>query len=107
MLSGDDLPGLSAERFGMLKKMVPPTGVPARFSDESFSLGRMPLDGREMVAVFNWSDKLEVHTVPLAAKSRVTDYWTGVNMGVHERKYDVGSMPAHSARLFEIVPVGE
>jgi alpha-galactosidase len=103
LLSGDNLPSLSPARLEMLRKMTPPTGVPARFVDNSFTVGRMPLGKREMVALFNWGEEAATRSVPLQTKSRIKDYWTGADLGVHEREYSVKNMPPHSARLLEIM----
>ena len=43
LLSGDDLTKISAEKLAMLRKLQPPTGVAARFEDDSFRVGRIDL----------------------------------------------------------------
>jgi hypothetical protein len=44
ILSGDDLTKISTERLGMLKRLLPATGVAARFEDESMQVGMMELE---------------------------------------------------------------
>jgi alpha-galactosidase len=48
LLSGDDLTKISAEKLAMLRKLQPPTGVAARFDDDSFRIGRISLPDREV-----------------------------------------------------------
>ncbi len=105
LLSGDDLTRITPRRAEMLKKLVPPSGVCARFSDETFRMGVTELKGRRMVSVFNWSDAPVQRIIPLTGKSRLTDYWTGEDLGVHVGGYTLESLPPHSARLVEVKPV--
>jgi alpha-galactosidase len=104
LLSGDDLTRITPRRAEMLKKLVPPSGVCARFADETFSMGVTELKGRRMVSVFNWSDAPVQRTIPLTGKSRLTDYWTGETLGTHEKEFRIEVLPPHSARLIEIKP---
>lgn len=104
LLSGDDLTKVSPERLVVLKKLMPPTGKPAQFADDSFAEGAVKLDGRTMVAVFNWTDQPEKRRVPLVRKSHVKDYWSGEDLGIQEKAIDLGILPGRSARLLEIRP---
>jgi alpha-galactosidase len=102
VLSGDDLTQLSHEHLAVLKKLLPPTGVAARFEDGRFDIGHILLPGREMIALFNWGDQPADRTIHLGAKSEITDYWTGMDLGEHVGDYTIPKMPGHSARLLEI-----
>ena len=104
MLSGDDLPRLTPERLAMLRKLVPATGVPARFDDDTFRLGRVSLADKTMICVFNWTDAAQTTPVSLPKKAQVKDYWTGEDLGEHERALELKDMPAHSGRLLECTP---
>lgn len=104
LLSGDDLTRITARRAAMLKKLTPPSGMCARFEDESFSVGVTPLGKRQMVSVFNWSDAPVSRVIKLPGKSRLTDYWTSADLGVHAGEYRIDAMPPRSARLIEVQP---
>lgn len=105
LLSGDDLTRITPRRAEMLKKLVPPSGVCARFEDDAFTVGVTALRGREMVSLFNWGDTSVSRTLRLKRKSRLTDYWTGEVLGDFSGDYRVDSLPAHSARLIEVRPL--
>src|SRR4030095_10385393 len=57
ILSGDDLKKRSAERLGLLKKLLPPTGTSAQFEDASLQVGVVNLPDARVFCVFNWQDK--------------------------------------------------
>jgi alpha-galactosidase len=99
VLSGDDLTKISAERLAILRKLVPPTGLPAQFRDDSFRVGLVRLKGRTMVCLFNWEDCPQTLSVALDGPCRVRDYWTGEDLGRHEGLFEVRQLPPHSARL--------
>jgi hypothetical protein len=48
LLSGDDLTAITPAHLALLRKLSPPTGVPARFTDESFRVGELELSGRRL-----------------------------------------------------------
>ena len=107
VLSGDDLSTLPAERMAMLRKLLPPTGVPAMFEDEHLRIGTVTLPGKRMVCLFNWTDAPITLHVPLPREARVTDVWTGGPVGRTRAitTITVADMPAHSARLLECIDV--
>ena len=98
VLSGDDLTSIPEPRLAMLKKLVPPTGVPAVFSDDRLEVGIVPLWGKKLVCLFNWQDTPITLSTRLDRPYRVTDYWSGQSLG-QQRVITVADMPAHSARL--------
>lgn len=104
LLSGDDLTHITPRRTAMLKKLLPPSGVCARFEDEAFTVGTTRLRKRQLVSVFNWSDQPVDRVIKLSGKSRLTDYWSGEDLGLHSDEYRIEQMPAHSARLIEVRP---
>jgi len=104
LLSGDDLTRMPADRLAMLKKLVPPTGVPARFDDDSFEVGTIALDDRYVIALFNWNDQPKTLSVKLPRSCRINDYWTGQDLGRHEGMFQLKDMPKHSARLLVVRP---
>jgi len=102
VLSGDDLTKIPANRLAMLRKLLPPTGVPAVFEDDSLRVGVVKLRDRRMVCVFNWGGEPEAMRVRLAGKRRVTDYWSGEDLGEHEGAYVV-NVAGRSARLLSVI----
>ena len=104
LLSGDDLTKITTRRTQMLKKLTPPTGVCAQFDNENFEIGVSRLKGRDMVSVFNWSDQPVDRVIKLARPSRLTDWWTGEDLGLHTGNYRISGLPGRSARLIEVKP---
>ena len=105
LLSGDDLTRITPRRAQMLKKLVHPSGVCARFEDEDFTIGVTALPGHDMISVFNWSDNPVTRVVNLQRKSQLTDYWTGEGMGTHSGEFRIEGLPPRSARLIKVRPV--
>ena len=99
LLSGDDLTKISAEKLAMLRKLQPPSGVAARFEDDSFRVGRVRIGKREIVSVLNWTNAPQTVSVRLQRRSRLTDFWTDADLGVHSGALEIKDMPAHSGRL--------
>src|SRR6185503_10451270 len=99
LLSGDDLTKISAEKLAMLRKLQPPTGVAARFEDDSFRIGRVPLGKREVVTVLNWDDAAQDVSIRLKRRCRITDFWSDAALGIHSGIFDIRNMPARSGRL--------
>ena len=82
------------------------TGVAARFEDDSLRVGVIPGSDRSTrstwrVAVFNWDDTPQRVDVPLPGPARITDLWSGADLGRHDGRYTIDDMPPHSARLLE------
>ena len=102
LLSGDDLTAMPAPRMATLKKLLPPTGVPAIFQDQNLRVGIVPLPATRMVCLFNWEDVPMTLSARLPRRLSVTDFWSGAPMGRHD-VITIADMPAHSARLLECV----
>jgi alpha-galactosidase len=100
LLSGDDLTKISAEKLSMLRKLQPPSGVAARFEDDSLRVGRMPVGKREIVSVLNWDDTPQNISIQLKRRCRITDFWTGAASGTHAGAFEINDMPVRSGRLF-------
>jgi len=99
ILSGDDLTRISEEKLKMLRKLQPPTGVAARFDDDTFRVGRIDLwRKRQVVSVLNWEDTPQTISVRLDRPKQITDFWTDAPLGTHTDQITV-EMPARSGRL--------
>lgn len=99
LLSGDDLTKIGMEKLLMLRKLQPPSGVAARFEDDSFRVGRMPVGKREIVSVLNWDGTPQNVVVQLKRRCRITDFWTNTSLGAHSTTFEIKDMPGRSGRL--------
>jgi alpha-galactosidase len=99
ILSGDDLTKISAERLTMLRKLQPPTGVAARFADDSFRVGSIKFPDREVFCLFNWENSAQKTSFHLSRARNVTDFWSGENLGRNVGEFSINQMAPHSARL--------
>lgn len=104
LLSGDNLPTLTPERLGMLRKLLPPTRCAARFADESLKTGRTVLPDREYIYLFNWGDQPEDRVFTVNQRVTLMDYWSGEPLGVCNDEYRVKALPPHTARLLVARP---
>ncbi len=102
VLSGDDLTAIPEPRLSMLRKLLPPTGVPAVFEDETLRIGTVTLPGKRMLCLFNFGDTPQTLFAKLPRASRVVDFWTGESLGRIET-VTLTATPPHSARLLECV----
>ena len=101
VLSGDDLTQISPARLAMLKKLIPPTGVAAEFNDSSLQTGLIRFPHATMACLFNWEDQPATVSVRLPNSGRLTDFWTGEDLGRSDGVFTAQNMPPHSARLIE------
>jgi alpha-galactosidase len=99
ILSGDDLTNISPKRLTMLKKLLPPAGVAAKFTDDTMQVGEIKLPNARMVCLFNWGNTPQTLSFALPAPCEITDYWSDESLGRHKIVFIIKDMPAHSARL--------
>src|SRR5207247_8430745 len=99
ILSGDDLTKIPPARLAMLKKLLPPTATAADFQDESLRVGVVKHGGKQMYCLFNWGDTKQTLAVELPRPARVTDFWSGADLGKRQGTLQIPDMPPHSARL--------
>ena len=105
MLAGDDLATLPRDKMPIVRALSRPTGVAAAFNDLTLSVGAVALaNGVTRFALFNWSDAPCERSVVFAGKCRVSDAWTGEDLGVHDGGFTMRAIAAHDARLIEVVP---
>ena len=101
VLSGDDLTTIPPARAAMLRKLLPPTGLPAEFEDGTLRIGVVQLPNARMVCLFNWNDAPQTLSVKLPRPSTIADFWTGASLGRHEGALPVQMAP-RTARLLRI-----
>ncbi len=99
VLSGDDLTKIPPDRLAILQELLPPTGIPAEFQDDSLQTGFIKLRDRLMICVFNWADAAKTVSFQLPKSSAIRDYWSGADLGRHSGIFEIKDMPLHSARL--------
>jgi alpha-galactosidase len=98
MLSGDDLTTIAPARLEMLRKLQPPTGVAARFEDQTVSVGRMDLPGRTAYCLLNFKDERDKLRFRLDGRHKVQDLWTGEDRGTLEGEV-VTELPGHAGTV--------
>jgi len=101
VLSGDDLTRIPTPRAAMLRKLVPPTGAAATFTDDTLRVGVVTLAESRMMCLFNWEDRLDAVSFDLPRPSTVVDFWTGEALGRREGKMTIELLP-RSARLLKV-----
>jgi len=101
VLSGDDLTTIAPARLKMLRKLLPPAGVAARFKDDSLRIGWMQLPEVRMACAFNWNDQPQTLALQLPGHCSLTDFWSGHDLGMHSGEFLLNDTPAHSARLLK------
>jgi alpha-galactosidase len=106
ILSSDDLPSLPPERADLLARVAHPTGVSIRFTDDRFETGEIRLPSGPIFAIFNRSDEPAVRSIRLPDRpTRLTDYLTDEDLGVHISEYTEPSFPPHFGRLITAQPI--
>jgi alpha-galactosidase len=107
LLSGDDLTKITPERLALLRKLERPTGQAAEFTDHTLSVGLVRLKERTVLCLLNWKDGPQTLSVRLPGPCRVTDFWTGKELGRREGTLEVPNIPGHAGRLLLCVPISE
>ncbi len=107
VLTGDKIETLKEEQLAVLRKLIPPTGRSARFENMNYEIGVTDLGERQYHYALNWGNEPVDRVVHLKQRSRLTDYWTGDDLGVHEGDYTIKNLPKQSATLLLAKPVAE
>jgi len=104
LLSGDDLTKIDSAKLEMLRRLQPPTGVAARFEDDSFQVGYIELGQKQIVCLLNWSDHLQSISFDLRRPSRITELWNNASMDASVRTVILKDVPARSGRVLICEP---
>jgi len=99
VLSGDDLTKISPQRQEILRRLLPPTGIAAEFEHEALQVGFIRQPDKLIICLFNWDDAPATVSFPLKEPSRITDYWSGTDLGRHNGSFAFTDLPGRSARL--------
>lgn len=105
VVSGDHLNTMSDHNVAVLKKMLPPAGKAARFDDASCQIGRIRLEDRDMICIFNREDYAVDVDVRLDGSYRIYDFWSEEELGVHRHQFRLPQMEPHGARVLVCRPV--
>ena len=89
ILSGDDLTQIPESRLAMLRELEPPTGVAARFADDSLQVGTVDLDGRRAICLLNWSDMPRRLSFSLPRRASLRDVWGARTLGTRQGRVDI------------------
>lgn len=87
LLAGDDMRTYGEVEKSRLDVLHPPTGEAMRFGGEDFSQGRLRLPDGERVALLNWDETEREFVVELDGAFRVTELWSGADLGVHSGQW--------------------
>jgi alpha-galactosidase len=99
ILSGDDLTAIAADRLAMLEALQPPTGVAARFLDDSLRAGIVDLGDRVAICLLNWDDEPRTLSAPVRRAGRIRELWTGEDRGSHRGGPLGMTVPARGGRV--------
>jgi alpha-galactosidase len=98
ILSGDDLTRLDADRLDLLRKLLPPTGVAARFADAELGVGAAELADRRLVFLLNQDDAPRTRSFRFDRPCRSRELWTGEDLGAREGEVTL-TLPARAGRV--------
>lgn len=102
VLSGDDVTEFTEQNVADLKKLLPPKGVAAVFEDEESSIGRIQLEGEQILCVFNYERTSSEFKIYLEKESKVTDFWTGEKLGIWKEGEHTIRLTEKSARVLRV-----
>jgi alpha-galactosidase len=100
-MSGDKAEDLTPVPLAMLKKLMTPSGKGAQFENSRYETGVKEQGKQQYYYLFNWGKEPVDRLVHLKGKSRLTDFWTGQDLGVKDGDYSVKGMAGQSAILIE------
>jgi alpha-galactosidase len=105
ILSGDDLTKLSGTQREIVRTMAKRPGVAATFDSDNLEVGKISTTDRTCYVLLNWSEETSRREIPFTQPCRVSDFWSGEDLGTHADRFVVDDMPPHSGRLIVAEPV--
>ena len=99
LLSGDDLTKVAPATLDLLRTLQPPTGVAARFADDSLEVGTVERTDGRVVFLLNWSDAPKTLSFALDRPQRVRELWSGDDLGTRTVGPVSLTLPAHAGRV--------
>jgi alpha-galactosidase len=104
LLSGDDLTAITPARLALLRKLSPPTGVAARFADDSFRVGEAVLPDRRVFCLLNWGESPQTLSFSLRGPHRIREVWTDADLGRHPAGLVSQVLPGRTGRVYHCTP---
>ena len=105
ILSGDDLTQISTAQRRVLRAMAERPATAAAFDSYDLGVGTIADSDRTVYVLLNWSDQPAQREIEISQPCRVTDYWSGEDLGTHAHRVVVDDMPPHSGRVLVAEPV--
>lgn len=102
ILSGDNLPDIPEARLQILRKLLPPSGLAARFEDQDLSVGRLTREKETMIFLFNREDHPRSISFLQQTRASTSDFWSGASLGVREPGTITMELPARSAKVLAL-----
>jgi alpha-galactosidase len=88
----------------LMRKLLPPTGVAARFQDAALGVGTVDHEGVRAVCLLNWEDAPRTLSFAIDRPHRVRDLWSGEDLG-HRAAGDISvTLPPRSGRVLTCTP---
>lgn len=102
LLSGDAITEFTGHHISELKKLLPPSGVAAVFESADYKIGRIRLEGEQIICVFNDDDNDCDYEIHIEKKAEVIDFWSDENLGVWQPGAQKVHLAGHSARALRM-----
>jgi len=86
--------------INILKYLLNSKHIAAKFDDTCFNVGRIELDDKLMLCLFNWEDTDIVLNVDLLENYEIHDVWHNINLGEYSKLINI-TVRAHGGLLLE------
>lgn len=107
VLSGDDVTELTEQNCDELQRILNSQRKSAVFEDLDHTVGRISLDGEEIVCIFNREDSARTFTVAIKEPVKMTDFWSDREMGVCKEPAAEFTLERHSALVLRMTSLSK
>ena len=107
VLAGDNLAEFTEQNRADLNKLLPPLGQAAVFETDDHAVGRIALEKKEILYVFNPEDSGRDFPVQVKKTAKAVDFWTGEELGVWTRGTRTVRVEGRSAAVVVLEFTGE
>ncbi len=83
----------------ILRKLLPPSGLAAKFDEQDLRVGRLTKEKEIMVFLFNREDDPREISFFQETRASSSDYWSGAALGIKERGKVTMEVPGRSAKV--------
>ncbi len=104
IINGDKVQDLGPPQIEMLRKLIPPNGKGARFDSFKYEVGETDVGDLHYHYLFNWTIQSVDRTFHLDRRSRLKNFWTDEDLGIHEGDFTVKDLPGQSADIIVSSP---